>query len=799
MKKVLFLLLVACTSEDTDPTDSIESDSPSESSQEDPSDTADSQATDTQPEPFALLSRTDPVSPGDVCAWGGSRTVEGLDDGTVSGIARDGVLQLGEIQSSVTSCDTTPPTLSAPSGLSAPTHTPCEVGSRANQEGVQLEQVFPNLAFEKPTTMIREPGAARWWLLEQPGRVRAFSTDNNTATADTLLDITSAVVSGYEPGLLGLAFHPGYPNIPFIYLTYTTDDGISWGHVNVRLSRWTVTNGAIDDTSEQVLIDIEQSLDEHNGGNIAFLNDGTLLFGVGDGGMPDEVAAFDNMSGKFLRIDVNGVDSVRGTNYAIPLDNPTLDPDMPEAWATGFRNPWRWTYDAVDDEVWVGDVGLVTYEEVGRAIKGENHGWPTVEGYDCRVAQYDFVDPNMSCGKSAFREPEYAYTHTDGCAVMMGPVYRGSALPHLVGRPLFADFCLGMIWSLNDQDEREFILDAGINPTAFAVDDAGEVIAMDWWSGTLWKLVPAGPLEFPELLSQTGCMDPSDLTQPADGALPFRPGSALWSQDDIEKHRWFLLPGAQQVFVANNGHWVFPTGTVMFKRFDLLGEPIEMRLLTRQQDGAWAGQSYSYDETGDAVRVDHTITEQITENHTWTFPDRGQCLHCHTYPEGRTLGPTSPQLNTTAWIPDTSVWVNQADAFEDLNLLINAPNPWPRGIPALSDTSASLSDRARGFLHANCSNCHQPGGGGYGGVNFEWTENGPVSETQGCESTVWGNHMALNPAYAINPGSKETSVLWLRLQESDLYRMHPYSKSINQLAVDVVGQWIDGLQDCDDR
>jgi glucose/arabinose dehydrogenase len=317
-----------------------------------------------------------------------------------------------------------------------------------------------------------EPG--RLYVVEQAGLIRVVGADG--VTADTpLLDLTAAVTFGGEQGLLGLAFHPDYADNGRFFVDYTrAPDGAT------VISQFNAVDGVADPASERQLLVIEQPFDNHNGGMIAFDATGMLLIGTGDGGSGgDPFGAGQDpgvLLGKLLRIDVDG-----GEPYGIPPDNGFVDSDAhrPEIHATGLRNPWRFSVDPEGGHVYIGDVGQGAWEEVSvlpGGAGGLNFGWNAVEGPDC------FLE---GCNVSAYTAPVLSYGHDEGCSIVGGYTYRGTAQPALEGIYLFGDYCSGTIWAAVADEmlagEAQAVRVASFDGrlVSFGVDEVGELYAVD--------------------------------------------------------------------------------------------------------------------------------------------------------------------------------------------------------------------------------------------------------------------------------------------------------------------------------
>ena len=315
----------------------------------------------------------------------------------------------------------------------------------------------PNVALEAFATGLTEPvdiahaGDERLFVVERPGLIRIVEPDGDVLPAP-FLDITADVVdNASERGLLGLAFHPDYADNGYFFVNYTGAAGAT------HVSRFQVSAGnpnLADPTSEVVLFTVSQPFSNHNGGDLNFGPDGYLYIGLGDGGSFNDPGnnsqTTTTMLGKMLRIDVDNPSG--GLDYGIPPDNPFLTPDdgiLDEIWATGLRNPWRFSFDRQTGDLWIGDVGQDQYEEVdfqpAGSPGGENYGWK------CREGAHDYLTAN--CDPDAvFVDPvwEYAHTGANGCSITGGYMYRGCQYPELYGYYLCADYCTGRFWGIRD-------------------------------------------------------------------------------------------------------------------------------------------------------------------------------------------------------------------------------------------------------------------------------------------------------------------------------------------------------------
>ena len=402
-----------------------------------------------------------------------------------------------------------------PSGLaSRPSNLTCVAPQRPTQNAsVTVTNAFPNLPLiTQPTKMLLEPVAdPRWFVLEKPGRVVVFDPDNANALTE-YLDISGVVDPSSEGGLLGIAFHPDYPNTPEIFLSYTITFTTGGNELRTVISRFILddVNNPGGGTVEQEIILIDQDFDNHNGGDIAFGPDGYLYIGLGDGGgagdTRDRAQDTTRLLGSMLRIGVLGT----GAGYAIPTDNPfAANPpcgpgananDCPEIYAWGLRNPWRWSFDPPTGELWLGDVGQGAFEEVDLIELGGNYGWR------CREGAHDFN--TTGCGTGLI-DPITEYGRSDGNSITGGFVYRGSAIPELVGRYIFADYGSGRFWALQPDGQGGYfndeLIDTNRRPSSFGVDENGELYFthLPFSGGIIYRLDPPGagnPDTIPDLL-----------------------------------------------------------------------------------------------------------------------------------------------------------------------------------------------------------------------------------------------------------------------------------------------------------
>ncbi len=301
------------------------------------------------------------------------------------------------------------------------------------------------LAVTEVTTGIQAPTALVFpnkneiWVSEQSGKVRIISAGK--LLAEPLIDLKNKLIKlnrGYEErGLLGMALHPQYSDNKKLYLYYDRVSKQKSNHTGVLAEYQQNADGYVDENSERIILTVEEPDGNHNGGCIQFGPDGYLYLSLGDGGgQGDEHGKIGNgqdlgnWHGKILRIDIN-----TPTGYLVPKDNPFVNrADVkPEIWAYGFRNPWRFSFDSASGNLFAGDVGQSTWEEVDIVVKGGNYGWRLIEGNHCH-------NPASGCEITKTIKPIAEYHHREGVSVTGGYIYNGMTIPQLKGKYLFADW-----------------------------------------------------------------------------------------------------------------------------------------------------------------------------------------------------------------------------------------------------------------------------------------------------------------------------------------------------------------------
>ena len=378
--------------------------------------------------------------------------------------------------------------LSRPDAVREAKTDPSPLPAAATRGRGRLLPALDGRRWHEPVDLLPWP-AGGWAVAERAGRILRHRPGQ---TPCLLLDLTAAVGPlGTENGLLSLALDPQFPAAPFLYVYYTRWPRAARA-LQSRLARFPVADGRLRREAELVLLETAPRPHPwHFGGALGFGPDGLLYLGLGDRQDPAQAPQLDSLLGKILRLDVR--QATRARPYRIPAANPWRGQAgaRPEAYARGFRNPWRLAFDPRDGALWVSDAGYQSREEVNRVQAGADYGWPLWEGDLCHG------EP-AACAPHAAPVAVYDHAQDDVCAVIGGVVYRGAALPGLDGAYLFGDHCSGHVWALTPRAGggwrmRQLLqLPPGLRLLSFAA--AGEAVYLlvaDGADGAILQLAPA--------------------------------------------------------------------------------------------------------------------------------------------------------------------------------------------------------------------------------------------------------------------------------------------------------------------
>jgi uncharacterized repeat protein (TIGR03806 family) len=684
--------------------------------------------------------------------------------------------------------------------------TTCRIAGTPTVASISLKKVASG--FQRPVAAIFNPlDKTEYFVVEQGGLVRKVKS--NVVQATPILDLSTVVdSSGNETGLLGLALHPDFSTNRRVFVNYTTET-----RPRTVISEFKMTAaGIIDRASEKVILEITQPYSNHNGGDIKFGKDGYLYIGTGDGGSAnDPQGNGQNLAallGKMLRIDINN-----GSPYSIPADNPTFRTPgaRKEIYAYGLRNPWRYSFDRVTGKLWAADVGQNALEEINIIEKGGNYGWKIMEGTQCFRA--------TTCDRTGLKLPVHEYPRSEGVSVTGGYVYRGNAIPSLVGRYVFADYATGKVWGLvadSTNIDNKLLIESNFNVSSFAEDIDGELYAIDHRNGSIYRIEKgtqsAG--NFPTKLSETGCFANLNPLTPAAGVIGYDVESPLWS-DGAAKSRFVALPEGQKIDLNTNDMFSFPTGSILIKNFfipvrsgtQIRNDIIETRFLVKEANGfsgytyVWNAARTNADYIGGSQYLPVTMAIGQTDiNFNYYVPSSGDCNRCHPGAAGGAAGFTPRQLNhlvsTAAGQENQLLFLSRSGVLNsgslpgDLSAIGSLVDPY--------DTSLSVEDRARSWLHTNCSTCHNPvSGTATGSMDFRSTTR--LADTKLCDVNPQHGDLGVRSAKLLVPGNAEKSLLWLRVHSVDsVSRMPPVASSLrDEQASNLLKTWVNGLTDCE--
>ena len=377
----------------------------------------------------------------------------------------------------------------------------------ANAAAVPITTTIVASGLNRPVYATSAPGLPNHlFVVEKRGVIRVVDLTTNTLLPAALIDINAVVVNptsgNDERGLLGLAFHPNYANNRLFYVDYINNSG------NTVVALYKADAGGLtaNPATATTLLTIAQPESNHNGGCLQFGPDGMLYIGSGDGGGGgDQHGAFGNgqnlgtLLGKLLRLDVNIASPF------IPADNPFVGPGDPldEIWAFGLRNPWRFSFDRLTGDLYIGDVGQGVWEEVdfvpGSSTGGENYGWRCMEGNASFISP---SGPNCTFNGPNLTDPVFVYSHGGSpfrCSINGGYVYRGLEIPGENGNYFYGDFCSGQVWSFAIVagaavgNTQRFAFGGAFDMTSFGEDAQGEIYIVSGigtTNGTVRKIVP---------------------------------------------------------------------------------------------------------------------------------------------------------------------------------------------------------------------------------------------------------------------------------------------------------------------
>lgn len=521
------------------------------------------------------------------------------------------------------------------------------------------------------------------------------------------------------------------------------------------------------------------------------------------------------------------------TGYSIPNDNPWQSESgeiLEEFFAIGVRSPYSTHFDKEAEEIWIGDVGSTKREEINLVEKGDNLQWNYLEGESWAGSRPDVIIGNE-------KKPVFHYGDELGGCIIGGGVYRGDKFPYLQGRYLFSDYRSNNFMVLKQENnslpEAEVLL-SNFGPEPLDLKNGSTVSGIHFLSNgdilvsvIAWPFTSAGKLlhlrqrdaipDPPARLSELDVFTDLENLEVIEGIIPYQVNAPLWSDHAVKK-RWMAIPNdgeidqpEEQIQFSSNEDWGFPEGTVFIKHFDLptsTSDPtqvtkLETRFFIMAKNNTAYGLTYKWneDQTDAYLQLGNSEGEyDIWEDgemvtQTWQFPSRNQCMSCHNSNANFVLGVKTHQLNSELYYPELGFEKNQLEYLSDNNIippLQNNASTYPIAYN-IQHESASLDERIRSYLDANCSSCHRLGG--VSDITMDLRFHTPL-ELKNIISLPTLSQSSNHSNLIVEPGNHQGSELWIRDQSEDENQMPPLAKNlVDHEYVEALAEWIDGLID----
>ena len=697
------------------------------------------------------------------------------------------------------------------------------VGSPKPPAPYTIERKFSALTFKNPVDIGTLPGTDRLLVLEQAGRLLSFAGTNTAEHAELVFDFRPH----HQPfdSSYAFALHPHFLENRFIFVCYVEPGGRTNGSYISRFKLLAANPPVIDPQSEKVIL--RWLSGGHNGCTLAFGNDGFLYISTGDASNPDPPDLpirtgqdISDLLSSILRIDV---DKSEGTNaYTIPPGNPFAKTAgaRPEIFAFGLRNPWRMSFDPSTGDLWVGDVGWEQWEMVYRVKPGGNYGWSITEGPNPRVRT------DVTQGPGPILPPLIALPHSEAASITGGRVYHGNKLATLRGAYVYGDWETGKFWALRNEGDKllsnEELCDTTLKPTSFAADFQGELLILDYNGGIYGfatnSAAPAN-LAFPRKLSETGLFADVAAANPAPGVVSYQINAPMWN-DYATAERWLGVPDNERVATAGGREtiagrmWFFPSNTVFARTVSLekkRGEPSSRKRVETQvlhfEGQTWNAYTYRWnDAQSDAELVpaegasetfilDDPAAPGGRREIPWRFAGRAECLRCHNAWAGETLSFNWLQLtrSTRGAEAASAMSGSELQRLAELGVLQIKEPPAP--LLSLVNPyahAAETAERARSWLHVNCSTCHRNGAGGDVPAWFNYDL--PIEKSRAYDARPVRGDFGILAARVIAPSDPYRSTLLYRINTEGSGRMpHIGSRVVDEEGARLLRDWIRSL------
>ncbi len=527
------------------------------------------------------------------------------------------------------------------------------VGSPDAPPPYRTRRVFAQQSLKLPVYLTSHPAHDLLFVVEQNGKIVHFSPKG---------DKTTEFVQLPDADTYSMTFHPKYATNKLVYVFSNGPNSKPKKKNQIWQYRVSGDSPRCDPATRKLIIEWESN--GHNGGDLGFGADGMLYLTSGDGTSDSDGdntgQDLRDLCSGLIRIDVDGAPAGKG--YAVPKDNPFLKVPgaRPELWAFGLRNPWRMSFDAKTNDLYIGDVGQDLWEMIHLGKRGANYGWSVREG------SHPFYLTRKQ-GPAPLVAPLIEHPHSESRSITGGLVYRGKKFRDLVGAYIYGDYSTGKIWALRQKAgkvtwKKELAL-TRLQIVGFGADREGELYVVDL-TGQIHQLEPAPAITakntFPRKLSESGLFRSVARYEVQPALVPYSVNAQLWS-DGAHKERHLALPGFETVAFSEKSFWTFPEQTVLVKTFALdladgTRKRVETRFLTLQ-DKEWFGYSYAWnDDQTDALLVEAPGRDRTylvrdpkakdgKSDLAWHYPSRVECMVCHSRAANYVLGLTTRQIN----------------------------------------------------------------------------------------------------------------------------------------------------------
>ena len=710
-----------------------------------------------------------------------------------------------------------------------------------------VEPRFTGIQWKAPLYVAPEPGTDQLWVIlqggdrDRPGKIVRMTNDPDVKSTDVVLEMPGRLI-------YGLTFHPDYEENGHVYI-FSNGPTQEPERTNA-VSRFTISNRpeSVADPASELVILRWRSMG-HDGGDLAFGQDGMLYITSGDGTSDSDVwnsgQDITNLLATLIRIDVREASSEKP--YQVPPDNPFLHlPEArPEIFAYGFRNPWRMAIDPVTGDIWVGNNGQDLWETAHLVRAGDNYGWSVYEGSHPFYLQ-------RQRGPTPIVPPIIEHHHVESRSLTGGVVYYGDRFPELEGAYIYGDYSTGKIWGARHQNGEltwhQELADTTLQIAAFRVDQQGELLIVDHGGG-ITRLIPntepPSMQDFPRVLSETGLFTETATHAVHPDLIPYDINSPAW-MDGARALRFLALPAGTTIGYRATRGFDLPDNAALVQTV-LMDSPegsnkpphrLETRVLLRQS-GEWSGYSYRWrDDQSDADLVplegedllltesgftslrrsdSHAVTETTNAavrasgesiaaarpanphgvspgaGQVWRVPSRTECLTCHSRAVNFVLGMSELQLNRQIGRDDGAK--NQLAHWKESRILTNVPDELPSGDRTMVspyDPEQELDLRARSYLHVNCSVCHVEAGGGNAQMELEFSREEDKMRLLGVRPQHDTFH--LPNAMLVAAGHPNRSVLSHRLQVRGRGQMPPLGTlQVDEVAVKLFHDWIEKM------